>query len=125
VILILDTHAFVWALSDQDELSRPARSSVADPANDVVVSVASVWELAIKRAKGKIRLPASLGELIETLGFVGLPVTIDDAEIAAALPPHHSDPFDRILVAQAIRLDAVIVTRDRDIAAYDVKVLTA
>jgi PIN domain nuclease of toxin-antitoxin system len=125
VILLVDANALVWSIEDPTQLSDAARGSIADPANDVLVSAATVWELAIKRASGKIRLPASLGEAVELLGFTGLPITISDGEVAAALPQHHRDPFDRILVAQAQRLDCVIVTRDRAFADYDVKVLTA
>jgi PIN domain nuclease of toxin-antitoxin system len=125
VILLVDANALVWSIEDPTQLSEGARRSIADPANEVLVSAATVWELAIKRASGKIRLPASLGEAVELLGFTGLPITIADGELAAALPPHHKDPFDRVLVAQAQRLDCVIVTRDRAFADYDVKVLTA
>lgn len=125
MILLVDANALVWAIQDPSELAPGVRASLADPANDVLVSAATAWELAIKRANGKIRLPASLAEAIELLGFVGLPVTISDGETAAALPPHHKDPFDRVLIAQAMRLEAVVVTRDAAFADYDVQVLTA
>lgn len=125
MILILDAHALIWTLAGEPTLSGPARSSIADPANDVLVSAATVWELAIKRASGKIILPASLGEAIEAHGYRGLPITADDAELAASLPPHHRDPFDRLLIAQALRLDAVIVSRDRAFARYGVHQLLA
>jgi PIN domain nuclease of toxin-antitoxin system len=125
VILLLDAHVVLWALMDPDAIAAATREAIADPANDVLVSSASVWELAIKRANGKIQLPASLAEATDAVGFIGLPVTVDDAERAASLPPHHKDPFDRMLIAQANRLDAVIVSRDRAFGSYDVKVLTA
>jgi PIN domain nuclease of toxin-antitoxin system len=125
MILLLDAHALVWMLDGDVSLSRPARASITDPANDVLVSAATVWELVIKRAAGKIRLPSGLAQAVEELGYVGLPVTIDHAEAAAALPAHHKDPFDRMLIAQAQWLDAVIVTRDRAFGAYDVRILTA
>ncbi len=125
MILLLDAHALIWSLDRVAELSEPARSSIADPANEVLVSAATVWELAIKRASGKIRLPSDLTEAIDAIGFSGVPVTLADAEAAAALPAHHRDPFDRMLIAQALRLDAVIVTRDQAFGGYEVSVLTA
>ena len=125
MILLVDANVLVWSLVDPLEIAAAARQAIASPANDVLVSAASVWELGIKQAKGKLRLPEGLATAVESLGFNGLPVTLEDAEVAAALPAHHRDPFDRMLVAQARRLDAVVVTRDRAFGAYDVKVLTA
>ena len=125
MILLLDAHALVWWLDDDRALSQEARSAVADPTNEVVVSAASVWELAIKRAKGKIELPADLAEAVAEAGFSSLPITPGDAEAAAALPAHHGDPFDRMLIAQAARVDALIVTRDRVFEAYGVSVIPA
>ena len=125
MILLVDANVLVWSLADPLEIAAAARQAIASPANDVLVSAASVWELGIKQARGKLRLPEGLATAVEALGFNGLPVTLEDAEVAAALPAHHRDPFDRMLVAQARRLDAVVVTRDRAFGAYDVKVLTA
>ena len=125
MILLLDAHALLWWAEDRTTLSDGARRAIADPGNAVLVSAASVWELSIKQGIGKLRLSADLESEIETAGFSGLPITIADALAAGALPLHHGDPFDRMLVAQANRLDAVLVTRDRAFAAYDVKVLTA
>jgi len=125
VILLLDAHALIWWADDRASLSDAARRAIADPANDVLVSAASVWELSIKQELGKLRIDVELEAEIGHAGFSGLPVTIADAVAAGALPRHHRDPFDRMLVAQANRLDAIIVTRDRAFASYDVKVLTA
>ena len=125
MILLLDANVLVWWLDGDAALAPAARASIADPANDVLVSAATVWELGIKQASGKLRLPEGLAGVLETLGFVGLPITLADAEAAASLPRHHRDPFDRMLIAQAMRLDAVVVTRDRGFSAYDIKVLTA
>jgi PIN domain nuclease of toxin-antitoxin system len=125
VILLLDAHALLWWADDRATLADAARRAVADPSNDVLVSAASVWELSIKQGLGKLRVGAALEREIEAAGFSGLPVTIADAIAAGALPPHHGDPFDRMLVAQAQRLDAVVVTRDRAFGMYDVHVLTA
>ena len=125
MILLLDAHALIWWADQRDGLSDAARRSIADPANDVLVSAASIWELSIKQGLGKLRLDVDLEAEIERAGFSALPITIADAIAAGALPRHHRDPFDRMLVAQANRLDAVIVTRDRAFADYEVKVLTA
>jgi PIN domain nuclease of toxin-antitoxin system len=125
VILLLDANALVWWFTDESSLSAGAHAAIVDPGNEVLVSAASIWELAIKRAKGKIDLAGDLSASIEQAGFAGLPITVADAQAAAALPPHHHDPFDRMLVAQALRLDALVVTRDSMFAKYDVEVLVA
>jgi PIN domain nuclease of toxin-antitoxin system len=125
MILLVDSHALLWALSDDPGLRSQAREAIASPANEVLVSAAVVWELAIKRALGKLHTPDDLVATIEATRFVSLPITLLDGEAAAALPRHHGDPFDRMLVAQAQRLGAVIVTRDPAFAAYDVEVLPA
>jgi PIN domain nuclease of toxin-antitoxin system len=125
VILLLDAHALVWWLADDQSLDTGARAAIRDPRNDVVVSASTIWELAIKRAKGKIELPVDLTAAVHQAGFSGLPVTSEDAERASSLPAHHQDPFDRMLVAQAQRLGAIVVTRDRAISAYEVDTLPA
>lgn len=86
-------------------------------------SAASIWEIAIKRAKGKLKVPDGLMETMTERGFVELPVRSDHGLIAGALPPHHGDPFDRMLVAQAQSEGLTLVTRDPRITAYDVPVL--
>jgi PIN domain nuclease of toxin-antitoxin system len=125
VILILDAHALWWWLRDEPSFDRAARASVADPANDVIVSAATIWELEMKRALGKLQAPDDLIELLDAEEFDCIPILGDDAIAAARLPMHHRDPFDRMLLAQALRLDAVIVSRDRAFDAYDVPVLRA
>ncbi len=125
MILLLDSHALVWWLADHPALTKTARSVIADPANEVLVSAATVWELAIKRAAGKLEIAADLTAAIEAAGFQGLPITLADAEAAASLVPRHKDPFDRMLVAQAGRLDAVVVSRDHAFSRYNIHVLPA
>jgi PIN domain nuclease of toxin-antitoxin system len=125
VILLLDAHALLWWLADDPTLSDAARTAIADPATDVLVSAATVWEISIKRGLGRLEAPDGLVDAIEASGFSGLPVTLADGEAIAALPDHHRDPFDRMLVAQAMRIDAVIVSRDAAFDAYDCDVLTA
>lgn len=125
MILLLDAHTVLWWLSDDPTLSTVARVAIADPTNDALVSAATVWKIAIKRALGKLEAPEALTEALREVGFDVLPISGDDAEQAGALPPHHRDPFDRMLVAQGSRLGARIVTRDAAFAAYDAAVLRA
>ena len=125
MILLLDAHTLLWWLADDPTLSRSARAAIRDPMNDVLVSAGSVWEIEIKRALGKLAAPPGLLQAIEAADFDTLPMTGADAERAARLPPYHRDPFDRMLVAQASRLDAFIVSRDDAFAPYEVNVLAA
>jgi PIN domain nuclease of toxin-antitoxin system len=125
VILLLDAHALLWWLADAAELSDQARRAIADPANEVLVSAASIWEIEVKRAAGRLEAPAELLEDLDRARIDALPLTAIDAVAAARLPLHHRDPFDRMVVAQAQRLDAIVVSRDRAFEAYDVPVLPA
>jgi PIN domain nuclease of toxin-antitoxin system len=125
VILLLDAHAILWWLADDPTLHPAARSAIADPANDVLVSAASIWEIEIKRALGKLSAPEELVEAVDESGFDVLSITGRDAQAAGALPSHHRDPFDRMLVAQSGRLGAVVVSRDDAFLAYGTDVLTA
>jgi PIN domain nuclease of toxin-antitoxin system len=123
--LLLDAHALLWWLANDPELDTAAARSIADPANDVVVSTATVWEIEVKRVAGRLGAPVDLLDAIGQSGMDTLPITGIDAVAAAGLPMHHGDPFDRMLVAQAQRLDALIVSRDRALNAYDVDVISA
>jgi PIN domain nuclease of toxin-antitoxin system len=120
VILIVDAHALLWWLVDSPELGPEARRAIADPLNEVQVSAVTVWEIEIKRALRKLDAPAGLVEALDPAGMGSLPITLADARNAGALPPHHRDPFDRMLAAQASRLDAVIVSRDPIFERYGV-----
>jgi len=122
--LLLDTQAVLLALADEPGLSPAARSAIADPANDVFVSAVSIWEIAIKRALGKLRAPVGIAALVEESGFQELVVTSFHAEQAGDLPMHHRDPFDRMLVAQAQAEGLSIVTSDRRIPLYGVRTLS-
>lgn len=123
--LLLDTHALVWWLSDVSRLSQAARAAIAEPRNDIFVSAISGWEIAVKRAKGRMTAPDHLSEMIEERGFNHLPLTFHHAEQAGLLPMHHRDPFDRLLVAQAQAEGLVLVTRDARIPHYGIRTLTA
>lgn len=123
--LLLDTHVFLWWLADSSDLGASARKAIVDARNEVFVSAATGWEIAIKRAAGKLRAPDNLDALVEESGFLPLPITFFHGEQAGALPMHHKDPFDRMLVAQAQAAGLVIVTRDPRIGRYGVRTLAA
>lgn len=123
--LLLDTHAFLWWLADDPRLGEKARGIIADPANEIFVSAATGWEASIKVALGKLELPGSLDAVVEEEGFAHLPITFFHGEQAGSLPPHHRDPFDRMLVAQAQAEGLTVVTADPDIPAYGIRTLDA
>lgn len=120
--LLVDTHALLWWLGDDPALPERARELLAEPAVEALISVASLWEIAIKRRIGKLRAPDTLPGTIAAEGFGWLPVTPEHAWGVGSLPDHHRDPFDRLLIAQAISEDLPIVTGDSRFSAYDVEV---
>lgn len=122
--LLLDTHVVIWWRSEPLRLCAPARSAIEE-ADAVFVSAASIWEIEVKRAMGKVRLPERFSVGIAKSGFARLPITFEHAERAGSLPRHHGDPFDRMLVAQAQEEGLVLVTADEQLSLYDVKVLRA
>ncbi len=120
--LLLDTHVFLWWRLASRHLGRPVRTRIAT-ADTVWVSAASAWEVAIKRRLGKIRMDGSFAAMVEDSDFRPLPITIAHAERTAMLPPHHTDPFDRMLIAQALSEGATLVTHDRQCEPYEVPIL--
>ena len=120
--LLLDTHVFLWWRADSARLKRDLREVIAT-ADLVWISAASAWEVAIKQRLGKLRIEDSFASMVEDSKFEGLPITLGHAERAGLLPAHHSDPFDRMLIAQALVEGATLVTHDRQFARYDVPVL--
>lgn len=120
--LLVDTHALLWWLIDDAALSPMAREMLADPANEPLVSIASVWEIAIKRSLGKLTAPNDLPDRIVKEGFSWLPIGPQHAWQVADLPSHHRDPFDRLLVAQALTERLPIVTTDARFNDYGVEV---
>ncbi len=119
--LLLDTHLLLWAAGEPDRLSNEAKALIEDPDNELLFSAASVWEIAIKRRLGRedLRVDARLLRrgLLDN-GYSELPISGDHAVAVDALPPIHSDPFDRILVAQATVEGITLVTSDRVVARY-------
>ncbi|MEO7027754.1 MAG: type II toxin-antitoxin system VapC family toxin [Caulobacteraceae bacterium] len=118
--LLLDTHAFVWAVARSDRLSVIAASMIADPANAVLVSVVSAYEIEFKRPRDPFlsALPADLDEAVRIHGFEWLPLSPSHATTAGRLPRLHGDPFDRMLAAQGLIEHATLLTRDPLVAAY-------
>lgn len=123
--LLLDSHVVVWWAAFPGRLRSGTREAIASPNNEVFLSAASVWELGLKVASGKLRLPAGYATRLIAAGLEELPVSIAHAQRATALPPLHSDPFDRLLIAQALEEGLVLVTSDRAILGYDVPTLEA
>ncbi len=120
--LLVDTHALLWWLTDDPALSAPARDALADPGNEPFVSAASVWEIAIKQSLGKLEAPDDLPERIADEGFAWLPISPTHAWQVRDLPAHHGDPFDRLLIAQALTERLPIVTADQRFNDYGVEV---
>lgn len=121
VHLLLDTHVALWALTDDPRLRREAKAVIVDEGNSVAVSTASIWEIAIKHALGKGGIPFSAHESTEFFkqaGYRLLAVTPRHAVAVEALPELHRDPFDRMLVAQALTEPLCLVTHDGAVAAY-------
>lgn len=123
--LLLDTPSLIWALEDNPDLSAEARAATIDGNNIVFVSAVSVWEISIKKALGKLDAPDMLLEEIERLRFTPLAITLEHADRAGKLPPLHTDPFDRMLIAQAQSDQLMLVTRDSEIQKYQVQYLIA
>jgi PIN domain nuclease of toxin-antitoxin system len=122
--LLLDTHVFLWWRGEPDRLSAAVQASIAE-ADIVFVSAVSAWEAGIKAALGRLRIPDTLETGVLASGFEKLLITFSHAEKAAGLPPHHRDPFDRMLVAQAQVEGLTLVTHDRLLEPYQVDILWA
>jgi PIN domain nuclease of toxin-antitoxin system len=124
VSLLLDTHVVLWWLTDDPTLSDDIKARL-DHEPHVYVSAATIWEVAIKQAAGKLLEPSGLPERIRDSGFTPLPIGFEHAIVAGRLPQIHRDPFDRMLIAQAQCEDLTLVTRDPHCQKYDVAVLPA
>ena len=122
--LLLDTHAFLWAISNDPKLSKATRAALVDGSNFVYVSAVTAWEIAIKRTRGKLQMPPiDYHEQLRLHRFTPLSITTDHALAVEALPAHHGDPFDRILIAQARLEGLTLVTHDGRMNLYDVKII--
>ena len=125
--LLLDTHIFIWWADQPEKLSPAALSALEDEANELLLSVASVWEMQIKIQLGKLKLSLPLKDLIknqqETNDITVSPVALTHVLALDALPFHHKDPFDRLLIAQSIEEDLTLVTADSQFSAYSINLL--
>jgi PIN domain nuclease of toxin-antitoxin system len=122
---LLDTHTVIWWLDEPERLRRDARVEIANPRNSVFFSAVSMFEIATKEAKGSLKFSADFRERLAGCRFSGLAVTLDHADGVRFLPLHHKDPFDRLLVSQALVEGLTIITSDTMLAKYDVPVLAA
>lgn len=124
--LLVDTHAFLWLHTDRARLPERVLDALSDPENALLLSAASAWEIGTKHALGKLPLPekpaAWLGSRLPASGVEALPITLEHAVTAAALPRHHADPFDRLLIAQAQVDTLTLLTADSRLSAYDVTI---
>lgn len=124
---LLDTHVFLWWLADDDRLRRSTRAIIEDPGNTLLLSAASAWEVAIKSAQGRLDMARPVEDVLTTVlqqaRFERLSIEFEHAVVAATLPGIHGDPFDRMLVAQAMALGCPIVTQDPKIARYPVEII--
>jgi len=118
--VLVDTHVALWALGEPARLTAVERAVLVDPAVDRCLSPMSIWEAAIKREAGRLRAPRRLAAILAS-EFRMLEVSASLLEAAAELPGHHNDPFDRVLIAHALRQDLSVLTRDRAFAAYGVR----
>ena len=123
--LLVDTHAVVWATIAPERLSARARGAVEAPDNELVVSAATAYEIEFKRERDPAlrRLPLDLERALTELGFTWLPVTTNHAVMAGRLPKHHGDPFDRLLVAQALAEGAPLLSADRRLLTYGPEII--
>lgn len=119
--LLLDTHVFLWWRADDRRVRHTVRETVA-AADVVFVSAATAWEAAIKAALGRLKIPDTIEAGLLASGFERLPISFAHAEAAGRLPPHHADPFDRMLIAQAWLEGLTLVTHDRQFAPYGVEI---
>jgi PIN domain nuclease of toxin-antitoxin system len=123
--LLIDSNALIWAVSRPSELTAAARQALQDPDNDRFVSIAAMWEIAIKISVGKLSLPDSVPAALAVIAAEPLPIVAQHVVRAQDLPLHHRDPFDRMMIAQAIEDGLTILTRDRHFRAYGIPVLMA
>ncbi len=122
---LLDTHALLWWLADDPRLGRQARAVIAEPANTILVSVVSLWELSVKHRIGKLSADVEeIASAADQQGFVALPIHRAHLKTLAGLPMHHRDPFDHLLIAQAISEGAAFISSDRHAIQYPVKVVS-
>ena len=117
---LVDTHIFIWCLSNDKKLSNKAQKIIKDPDNNIYVSTASLWEISIKNASGKLSLKTTLAEMVSLSGFEVIPIMLPHVLQIGKLPLYHKDPFDRMLIAQAKAENLNLITTDLKIKKYDI-----
>ncbi len=123
--LLLDTHTLIWWLANNPTLSQAAKKAISNPDNLVFISAASAWEMAIKKSLGKLDAPDDLEIQIDNHNFQPLPIKIAHGLAVEKLPHHHNDPFDRIIIAQAICESMTVITRDKKFSSYNISILSS
>lgn len=123
--LLIDSNALIWMVGQPAVLSPQARRALQDPDNDRFVSLASIWEITIKLSRGKLVLPGKLEAAVDGMAAAVLSITLAHIDRVGSLPFHHRDPFDRMIIAQAMEEGLTVVTRDRHFQAYGVPLLIA
>ncbi len=121
--LLLDTHILLWWLTQDLKLSQTETDIITDPDNLVFVSAATAWEIAVKKMIGKLEAPDDLPAALAANNFLELPIAIEHSQKLYKLPLHHHDPFDRIMISQAMSEDLILMTRDTKIALYDIRII--
>lgn len=122
---LLDTHVFLWSVADASRIALPVRKIIESPDNVIFVSLISLWELRIKESLGKVTLPKNFYRSLESAGFELLALNLEHIQALGDLPPHHRDPFDRMLIVQAQCEQMTLITRDEEIQKYDLSLLKA
>ena len=124
---LLDTHVLLWWLFDDPKLSRTVRGLIEEPEHTILVSAASAWEISTKHRLGKLRgveeLLEDMGSWVVRAGFRQLPILISHAQLAGSWPQAHKDPFDRMLAAQSAIEKVPLITRDEQLASFDIRVI--
>lgn len=121
--VMLDTHIVLWWLFDSTKLSKKSRSLISDSNNFIFVSVATGWEIAIKKSIGKLIAPDDFSKALQINGFQPISITLEHAELAGSLPHHHDDPFDRMIIAQSKIENLTLLSNDKLFKLYDINLL--
>ena len=121
--LLLDANALLWWRNASRRLSRSARDAIGDGGNEIILSAATLWEITIKRGLGKLQFPDDLEQVMREEAFSLMPIAYEHLRTVDSLPHHHRDPFDRLLIAQALSEGIPIATGDRIFAAYGVQIV--
>lgn len=120
---LIDTHIFIWWMDGGDRLATEAKNVLQDAQQEVFISVASIWEMVIKKQQGKLKAPTDIEKDIKLAGFMVFPIELSHVLKVTDLPLYHKDPFDRLLIAQATVENLAFVTDDIKIKKYDLKVV--